>query len=314
MKNKSEIHWNKNGTTSLVNNFGDSMNAWREETCMGTRNNTEREESAIAKRVNKNFIFNVNSSNTDRPVNPTVDNNKSLSRNNTAEERDEHDVFPSVTAHRLQNAKNVTIGALNVNSLRNKIGAVQELITNNIDICLLSETKIDENFPNKQFNISNYKAFCRYRNKHGGRLLFYINENIPCKHINGEIIPSDIEMIMFEFLVKTRKWLCIGLYKSPSQNENYFLDILSKVLSKQTCQYENVMLIGDFNLTVNNKNLRLFVNIFNLDSLTNKPTCFQSANPTCIDLILTNKKNLFKNSNVLEVGISDHHSSDQLQL
>ena len=113
---------------------------------------------------------------------------------------------------------------------------------------------------------------------------------------------------MFEFLVKTRKWFCIDLYKSSSQNENYFLDILSKVLSKQTCQYENVMLIGDFNLTVNNKNLRVFMNTFNLDSLINKPTCFQSANPTCIDLILTNKKSLFKNSNVLEVGISDHHS------
>ena len=65
-------------------------------------------------------------------------------------------------------------------------------------------------------------------------------------------------MIMFEFLVKTRKWLCIGLYKSPSQNKNYFLDILSKVLSKQICQYENVMLIGDFNLTVNNKSLSVY--------------------------------------------------------
>ena len=42
-------------------------------------------------------------------------------------------------------------------------------------------------------------------------------------------------MIMFEFLVKTRNWLCIGLYESPSQNKNYFLDILSKVLSKQAC-------------------------------------------------------------------------------
>ena len=182
------------------------------------------------------------------------------------------------------------------------------MITNNIDICLLSETKIDESFPNQQFNISNYKTFRRDRNKHGGGLLFYINENIPCKLINDQIIPSDIEMIMFEFLVKTRKWLCIGLYKSPSQNENYFLDILSKVLSKQTCQYENVILIGDFNLIVNNKNLGVFMNTFNLESLINKPTCFQSANPTCIDLILTNKKSLFKNSNVLEVGISNHHS------
>ena len=81
-------------------------------------------------------------------------------------------------------------------------------------------------------------------------------------------------MIMFEFLVKTRKWLHVGFYKSPSQNENYFFDILSKVLSKQTYQYENVMLIGGFNLAVNNKNLRVFMNTFNLDSLINKPTCF----------------------------------------
>ena len=53
-------------------------------------------------------------------------------------------------------------------------------------------------------------------------------------HVNEEIIPSDTEMIMFEFLDKTRKRACIGLYKLPSQNENYFHNILSEVLSKQT--------------------------------------------------------------------------------
>ena len=88
----------------------------------------------------------------------------------------------------------------------------------------------------------------------------------------------------------------------------YFLSILSKILSKQTCQYENVMLLGDFNLTANIKNHGVFMNTFNLESLINKPTCFQSANPIYTDLILTNKKSLFKNSNVLELGISDHHS------
>ena len=54
----------------------------------------------------------------------------------------------------------------------------------------------------KNFNISN-KTFRRDRNKYGGGLLFYINENIPCELINNEIIPSNIEMIMFEYLVKT---------------------------------------------------------------------------------------------------------------
>ena len=68
------------------------------------------------------------------------------------------------------------------------------------------------------------------------------------------------------------------------------------------------MLIGDFNLTVENKKLEVFVNTFDLECLIKKHTCFQSTSPSCIDLILTNKKEYFKNPNVLEVGISDHHS------
>ena len=39
-----------------------------------------------------------------------------------------------------------------------------------------------------------------------------------------------------------------------------------------------------------------------------KPTCLQSSNPTCIDLILTSKKEFVKNTDVIEVGISNNHS------
>ena len=37
------------------------------------------------------------------------------------------------------------------------------------------------------------------------------------------------------------------------------------------------------------------------------PTCYQSNDPTCIDFILTNKKNLFKLSDTFETGLSDDH-------
>ena len=47
--------------------------------------------------------------------------------------------------------------------------------------------------------------------------------------------------------------------------------------------------------------------LFNLESLINTTTFFQSEKPPSIDLILTNKKSLFKNSKTFEVGISDHH-------
>ena len=47
---------------------------------------------------------------------------------------------------------------------------------------------------------------------------------------------------------------------------------------------------------------------FGLECLIKKTTCFQPSNPTCIDLILTNKKEFFKNNDVIEFGISNHHS------
>ena len=75
MSSKSGVHLNENGTTHLVNNFCHSTNAWLIKTCMNTRNKTEKDEQSIAKRVNKNLIFNVNSSITDRSDNPNVDNN-----------------------------------------------------------------------------------------------------------------------------------------------------------------------------------------------------------------------------------------------
>ena len=93
----------------------------------------------------------------------------SLRRNTSADERTENDVFPSVTAHRLQNAKNVTRGTINANSLRNRMGAVHELITNNIDTCLLQRLTLMKIFQNQQFDISNYKTYHRGRNKHGGK-------------------------------------------------------------------------------------------------------------------------------------------------
>ena len=91
---------------------------------------------------------------------------------------------------------------------------------NNIDISLFSETKLDQTFPNQQFKISGYKMFRRARNKYGGSIMFYINvpKNIPCKTVNLEGLPDDCKVTLIELSIKSRKWLCIGFYKPPSQN------------------------------------------------------------------------------------------------
>ena len=138
--------------------------------------------------------------------------------------------------------------------------------------------------------------------------MFYITENIPCKKVNVKGLTNDCEVTSIELSDKSQKWICIGLYKPLSQNEKYFLDNLWLALTKMSLTKMWPKLTGDFNLTVENKNLEVFLNTFDLEYLIKKPTCFQSASPSCIDLILTNKKEFFKNSNVFEVGISDHHS------
>ena len=43
------------------------------------------------------------------------------------------------------------LGHVNINSIRNKFDALTYIIGNNIDIILISETKIDDTFPAAQF-------------------------------------------------------------------------------------------------------------------------------------------------------------------
>ena len=133
-----------------------------------------------------------------------------------------------------------------------------------------------------------------------------MNENIPCRELTAEQSYSNFEIIFLEITMRTRKWLIVGLYKSPNQKEEYIFLNLGVVLNNYLSKYEYIILLGDCNLTTSNKYLAYFMTLFNLESLINTPSCFQSEKPRCIDLILTNKKSFFKNSKTFEVGISDH--------
>ena len=131
---------------------------------------TSTEDFLKRKAANKKLCFDYSIVKTDRPIITYSRNSnneryrvKSLLRINECS-----NAFKSVKTHRLQSPKDIRIGHLNINSLRNKITAVEELMRNKIDICLISETKLDETFPNQQFKIHDYKMFCRDRNKHGG--------------------------------------------------------------------------------------------------------------------------------------------------
>ena len=55
------------------------------------------------------------------------------------------------------------------------------------DIFLLSETKVDEIFPDKQFCLNNLRIFQKDKKWYGEGILFYVNENLPCQSLTTEL-------------------------------------------------------------------------------------------------------------------------------
>ena len=87
---------------------------------------------------------------------------------------------------------------------------------------------------------------------------------------------------------------------------NNHIEIISRALDFYSSKYDNFIVLGDFNAESSNAIISVFCATYNLKSHNKEPTCFKSLeNPTCIDLILTNRPKYFQNSNVFETGLSD---------
>ena len=59
---------------------------------------------------------------------------------------------------RLQNPKNIIIGNRNINSKSRKFDQLKSLISNHVDILVLTETKLDETFTTSSFLINGFSS------------------------------------------------------------------------------------------------------------------------------------------------------------
>ena len=126
---------------------------------------------------------------------------------------------------RLKYPQNPIIAQVNINSIRNRFRTLVSLVTStsDIDILLISETKIDESFPLSQFMIDGFSMpYRRDRNAHGCGILVYFRNNITSKLLKIENLPSDIEAIFIEMNIKSKKWLlCCTHNPNKSLIENH---------------------------------------------------------------------------------------------
>ena len=118
-----------------------------------------------------------------------------------------------------------------------------------------------------QFRINGYKIFRLDRNRLGGGLILYINENIPCKPLQEHVHLPKFEVTATEFYQNNQKWLLLGLYKPLNQKTSDFIQNLSLILDLFLKDYDNAILIGDFNLSSDDVPLENFLQACNLTSL-----------------------------------------------
>lgn len=188
------------------------------------------------------------------------------------------------------------IAHLNINSIAPKFEGLQSLIKENVDLLLISETKVDDTFPAGQFNIEGYSKPIRLdRNQHGGGILFLVCDDLPCHELQSHELPSDVECTFLEMRIRQSKWLIVGGYNPHKDNISYFLNHIGRELDKYLAKYEKLLLLGDWNSAVTEKDMKEFCEIYHFEKLIKDPTCYKSSeNPSSIDIMLTNKKLAFK--------------------
>ena len=119
-------------------------------------------------------------------------------------------------------------GNFNINSISSKFDQMKVLLQGNIDILVLTETKIDSYFSSNQLILEGYSKPFRLDRKRNGGLLVYVREDIPCKELKLHSFNEDILGIFIEINLRKCKWLLFPNYHPPSQCDNYFFDFVSK--------------------------------------------------------------------------------------
>ena len=79
--------------------------------------------------------------------------------------------------------------------------------------------------------------------------------------------PTDIEILPLELALIKRKWLILGLHETPSLRSEIFISEVTKALTLYSEKYDNVLLMGSFNMTPENHHPKDFIDSNNFGNL-----------------------------------------------
>ena len=134
---------------------------------------------------------------------------------------------------------------LNINSMRNKFQFLEKDICANLDILLILETKLDDSFSSAQFLLDGFsKPYRLDRCSNGGGILLYIRDDIPSRLLSNS---NKTESIFTEINFRKKKWLICASYNPHKSNISNYMHPLGKGPDNYIGNYDNILLLGDFN-------------------------------------------------------------------
>ncbi|KAL1448412.1 hypothetical protein WDU94_012393 [Cyamophila willieti] len=145
----------------------------------------------------------------------------------------------------------------NIRSIRNHwdlICAKLEPVLPHLDVLILSEINIKEE-ETSCYHLENFKqlSICRASRKGGGVMMFY-RDTFQVDNLSYNFDEAENLAIKLTHSAHKIEWLILAIYRSPKSILNKFLDDIDFWLRNASKKTDNIIMIGDINVCIKNKN------------------------------------------------------------
>ncbi|VEN56008.1 unnamed protein product, partial [Callosobruchus maculatus] len=203
----------------------------------------------------------------------------------------------------------VKFGHLNVRSLLSDFSKFVDLISEDFDLFAITETWLSSSIPTSSISLTNYNFFRNDRDGRGGGVGVYVKSCLPVTILDISTDNLAMESLWIKIIIH-KTVFCVGIvYRPPSNNCNDFVLAMDNILPQCLTNFENVMVLGDFNINLQQPDnvLSSCFKCYGFTQLVMEPTRITSSTSTLLDGVFTNAVHFCTDVLVLDSNaISDH--------
>jgi hypothetical protein len=211
----------------------------------------------------------------------------------------------------------ISICHLNIRSINadSRLGACTNQLANTYDVITMSETWLSETNDNHLYAIPGYTGPYRLDRtlQGGGGVLAWVRDTIVAKE-RRDLHQYKLEVLWLELKVPKHTLLVGVTYRQPdgTYGDDFWIKLQSSYDLVKATNTKNILLIGDFNAEPSTNrtaatSLDFFLAQNHLSQHITEPTRYHNNKGSLLDLIITNRRGLIKNTEVIApVHLNDH--------